>query len=144
MGHGAGTVNRKAGGPDPTSAMRAQRRNRGALAALSGEMAEDSVARHLTAKGCTILARRWRSAGGEIDLICRDGDAVVFVEVKQAASHAEAAMRLGRSQMDRICAAACAYCTDLPDGQLTCMRFDVALVDGAGRVEILETAFAEA
>ena len=65
MGHGAGMLKRKAGGPEPTSTTRAQRRSRGVLAALSGEMAEDSVARHLAAKGRTVLARRWRSAGGD-------------------------------------------------------------------------------
>lgn len=120
------------------------RANRGRLACLSGAMAEESVARHLEVAGMRVVARRWRGQAGEIDLILRDGACVVFVEVKQAASHAEAASRLGRRQMDRICAAACEYAAGLSDGMMTEMRFDVALVDAQGRVEILQNAFAEA
>lgn len=120
------------------------RRARGRIANLSGAMAEDAVARQMLAMGLAVEARRWRGPAGEIDMICRDGDCLVFVEVKQAASHAEAAQRLQRPQMDRICAAACDYCASQPDGLLTEMRFDVALVDAAGRVEILPNAFGEA
>lgn len=120
------------------------RRTRGRLAQLSGVLAEDTVARHLEALGLTVLARRWRGTVGEIDLICRDGDCLVFVEVKQAATHADAAQRLGRNQMDRICAAACEYCVAKAGGMDREMRFDVALVDALGRVELLINAFAEA
>jgi len=119
------------------------RRERGRRACLSGAMAEQAVARRLRAKGFEILAERWRGAAGEIDLICRDGDCVIFVEVKQAATHEEAASRLGAGQQGRICRAACDYCERLPLGQLTEMRFDVALVDGQGRVAILENAFGD-
>lgn len=120
------------------------RHMRGRLAQLSGVLAEDMVARHLEALGLTVLARRWRGTVGEIDLICRDGDCLVFVEVKQAATHADAAQRLGRNQMDRICAAACEYCVAKAGGMDREMRFDVALVDALGRVELLINAFAEA
>ncbi|MCF3973455.1 YraN family protein [Paracoccus salsus] len=106
-------------------------------------MAEEAVARHVEARGLRVLARRWRGAAGEIDLVCRDGACIVFIEVKQAGSHDAAALRLMRPQMDRICAAACEYCAALPDGLLTEMRFDVALVDSVGRVDILQNAFAE-
>jgi putative endonuclease len=44
--------------------------------------------------------------------------------------------------MARICTAASEYLAQEPLGQLTPVRFDVALVDGAGRIEILENAFA--
>lgn len=120
------------------------RRMRGRLAQLSGLLAEDVVARHLEAAGLRVLVRRWRGTAGEIDLICGDGDCLVFVEVKQAATHADAAQRLGRNQMDRICAAACEYCATKPDGLDREMRFDVALVDALGRVDLLVNAFAEA
>lgn len=116
---------------------------RGQLAALSGAMAEDTVARQLQAGGLRIVARRWRGKAGEIDLICRDGDCVVFVEVKQSATHAQAAQRLGAAQQARLCNAACEYVGGLPTGQLTEMRFDVALVDALGRVEMLQNAFGE-
>lgn len=116
--------------------------SRGATAHLSGLAAEDAVARHYGRQGRSIAARRWRSFAGEIDLVVRDGAEVIFVEVKKAASHAEAALRLGRRQMDRLCAAAQLFLEGEPAGQLTPMRFDVALVDSRGRIEVVENAFA--
>lgn len=114
------------------------------MANRGGALAEDAVARLLVRAGATVLARRWRGTAGEIDLVCRIGSCVVFVEVKSARHHAEAAGRLDRRQMDRICRTACEFCAKLPSGQATEMRFDVALVDGMGRVELLENAFCEA
>lgn len=122
----------------------APRQARGRLANLSGAMAEDAALRRLEASGVRILARRWRGACGEIDLVGQDGNCVVFVEVKQGRTMSEAALRLGRRQMDRICAAASEYCMGLAAGMSTEMRFDVALVDATGRVEVLANAFAEA
>lgn len=122
----------------------AARRSRGRLAHLSGTLAEDSVARILEGRGMTILARRWRGKAGEIDLICRTGSCLVFVEVKQSATHGEAAQRLGAAQQGRIMRAALEYCDKEGHAPLPEMRFDAALVDGQGRVEILERAFEEA
>lgn len=92
--------------------------------------------------GRDICARRWRGSEGEIDLIARDGDGVIFIEVKQSRTHAEAAEHLTRRQMDRIYGAASEFLAGEPKGQLTEVRFDVALVDSVGRIEILENAFA--
>jgi putative endonuclease len=47
-----------------------------------GHWGEKLAALHLEADGLTILARNWRCRGGEIDLVARDGETVVFVEVK--------------------------------------------------------------
>lgn len=120
-----------------------RRRERGRLACLSGAMAEQAVARRLREDGIEILAERWRGKAGEIDLICRQGDCMIFVEVKQAETHDDAATRLSAAQQARICRAACEYCETLPLGQLTEMRFDAALVDRRGRVAILENAFGD-
>jgi putative endonuclease len=49
---------------------------------LLGERGERLAARHLKRQGMRILLRRYRSEQGEIDLIARDGDTLVFVEVK--------------------------------------------------------------
>jgi putative endonuclease len=113
----------------------------GAVSYHSGLAAEAAVAEHYTRSGRPICARRWRGAGGEIDLIARDGAQVIFIEVKQSASHAEAALHLSPRQMARIAASAADFLSGEPDGQLTPARFDVALVDGQGRIEILENAF---
>ena len=47
-----------------------------------GAYGERLAARHLEEHGLRILARNWRCADGEVDLILRDGDDVVFCEVK--------------------------------------------------------------
>ena len=92
--------------------------------------------------GRLVVERRWRGISGEIDLIARDGDAVIFIEVKQSKTHALAAEHLSERQMQRICLAASEYLGGEPDGLNTSSRFDVALVDGVGRIEIMENAFA--
>ncbi|MGR3591873.1 MAG: YraN family protein [Limimaricola soesokkakensis] len=114
---------------------------RGSRARLSGLAAEDSVARHYARSGRAVLARRWRGPGGEIDLIVREGARLVFVEVKASRSFDAATAQLGRRQMERICRSAEAYCGEMPDGALTEMRFDLALVDGQGEVRVIENAF---
>ena len=107
----------------------------------AGLAAEDVVARSYAARGCAEAARRWRGKGGEIDLIVRDGDSVVFVEVKKSRTHAQAVQRVTRRQMDRICMAASEFVGGEPRGSLTPMRFDVATVDGAGHVTVVPNAF---
>ncbi|MCX7888374.1 MAG: YraN family protein [Rhodobacteraceae bacterium] len=113
----------------------------GSLAWRSGLAAEDSVLRHYEGTGRRIAARRWRGSAGEIDLVAEEGDGLVFVEVKSADSHDRAAERLSRGQMARIYAAAAEFLSGRPAGQATPVRFDVALVDSAGRIEVREAAF---
>lgn len=114
----------------------------GARSHHAGHAAEAAVARHYERRGRTIAAARWRSAAGEIDLIARDGAEVIFIEVKQSRSHAEAAEHLSPRQMARIAASAAVFLAGEPMGQDTPSRFDVALVDGTGRIEVVENAFA--
>lgn len=110
----------------------------------AGAAAEDIVARAYDRNGQAIAHRRWRARSGEIDLIARNGAQVIFIEVKKSRSFAEAACRLGRRQMDRICAAATEFLAGEPAGQLTDIRFDLALVDQRGAVQVIENAFGEA
>jgi putative endonuclease len=109
-----------------------------------GLAAEEIVARDYAARAHRVAARRWRGKSGEIDLVMRDGETVVFVEVKKSATFAVAAQRLGRRQMDRICASAGEFLAGEPRGQLTDVRFDLALVDRRGAVNVIENAFMEA
>ncbi len=114
----------------------------GLVSYRAGLAAEEAVARHYADAGRVMAASRWRGVSGEIDLIVRDGSAIVFVEVKKAATHAEAALRLTSRQMARIYASASEFLAGEPAGQATESRFDVALVDSYGRIEVLENAFA--
>lgn len=47
-----------------------------------GVAAELLAERYLTARGLIVEARNYRVRGGEIDLVCRDGESLVFVEVR--------------------------------------------------------------
>lgn len=117
---------------------------RGRTSYLAGLSAEDSVARDYQMRGYTVERRRWRGTGGEIDLITRNDEGLVFVEVKKARDFTRAAERICRRQMTRICQAAQQFMAGEPGGLLTNVRFDVALVDSAGRCRIIENAFGEA
>ncbi len=110
----------------------------------AGRVAEDLVANDYARRNHGIAARRWRGKSGEIDLIMRQGETVVFVEVKKSRNFATAATRLGRRQMDRICASAGEFLSGEPRGQLTDVRFDLAMVNGAGAIQVIENAFMEA
>ncbi|MEE4119568.1 MAG: YraN family protein [Paracoccaceae bacterium] len=135
-----GRRSRRADQADARAALGGKRR-RGERAHLGGAAAEDSVARHYARCGREVTERRWRGTSGEIDLVTRDGDGLIFVEVKRARTLSEAACRLTERQIARIVSAASEYLGRMPLGQLTPVRFDLALVDGAGRVEVVENAF---
>lgn len=47
-----------------------------------GRYGEDRAVRHLTGLGMVVLDRNWRCEFGEVDLVLRDGDVLVFCEVK--------------------------------------------------------------
>lgn len=104
----------------------------------AGLSAEGSVAAHYTKQGFPIIAERWKGSGGEIDLIARDGDGLIFVEVKKSRNFTRAAERLSRAQFERIWATASEFLADQPNGQNTDVRLDLALVDSIGRIEVIE------
>ncbi|MEL6206622.1 MAG: YraN family protein [Pseudomonadota bacterium] len=113
---------------------------KGLRAHLSGFCAEDMVERHYVGAGHGVVARRWRAQSGEIDLIASDGDALVFVEVKYAPSFDRAAESLQDRQIARLLNAAREFLATAPKGELTDVRFDLALVNGIGRVQVVENA----
>lgn len=119
------------------------RRDRGRRSCLAGAAAEDAVQRHYERAGFALRARRWRCAAGEIDLVFSDGAAIIFVEVKQAATHDLAAQALVPVQVRRILAAGEAFVGGEPAGALTDRRYDLATVDGQGRIQVIEQAFFE-
>lgn len=108
---------------------------------LAGQSAEYTVAHWYQRHGGRVDEARWRGKGGEIDMIVQDGDDLVFVEVKKSRNFHRAAQSLSRRQMNRIVVAAGEYLDTQPLGSLTPSRFDVALVDDAGRIEVLKNAF---
>jgi putative endonuclease len=116
-------------------------RDRGRMNYHAGLSAEDCVAEKYRQRGCEVAQHRWRGASGEIDLVINDAAEVIFVEVKKSSDFARAAQSLSARQMRRIYASAEEYLAGEPKGSLTPARFDVALIDGCGAIEIIENAF---
>jgi len=107
----------------------------------AGLAAEDAVETHYVRTGYAISDRRWRGAGGEIDLVARNGEDLIFVEVKKSRDFARAAEQLSQRQMMRIYNTASEFLAGEPNGQDTNVRFDVALMDGTGHIQVIENAF---
>ena len=76
------------------------------VAELSGRAAENRAAAWLEGQGWRILDRRRKTRRGEIDLIARDGDAVVFVEVKWRRSAGQLDLAIDEYRLRRVAAAA--------------------------------------
>jgi putative endonuclease len=104
------------------------RRERGRAARRRGRVAEAVAAGLLRLKGFRVLARDLRSVLGEIDIIARRGDLLIFVEVKSRANHAEAAEALSADQRRRIARAASLFLRRRPDLAGLPQRFDAVLV----------------
>jgi len=87
----------------------------------------------MRAKGYQILATRYKAQGGEIDLVCRQGDLLVFLEVKYRASLDDALWSITPRNQQRIVAAASHYIANQPDDSINSYRFDVmAFAKGSG------------
>lgn len=115
----------------------------GRMSYYAGLSAEGSVIRAYESRGYRLDTQRWRGQGGEIDLVLRKGKMIVFVEVKKSRSFENAALRISAHQKWRIFATAQEFVASEPDGLLTEMRFDVALMNATGAVQILENALSE-
>lgn len=106
-----------------------------------GLAAEARAATLLCARGFHILARRVRTKAGEIDLVARQDDLLVFCEVKLRVDIASAAHALLPRQRRRIVAAAEAFLADHPELSALHMRFDAILLARSGAAEHLPGAF---
>jgi putative endonuclease len=93
-----------------------------------GLSAESRAAAFLIAKGYRILARRFRSPLGEIDIVAGRRRTLVFVEVKARATLDDAAEAVVPRQRQRIVGAAQAWLASHPHDADCDMRFDVVLV----------------
>ncbi len=102
--------------------------------------------RELQRRGYAILARRYRTRFGEIDIVAQDGDVVVFVEVKarRTARYGSAAECIPTWKQRRIAAMALDYLAWCGRLNEPC-RFDVVAIDGLGAsqvdVRVIQNAF---
>jgi putative endonuclease len=94
----------------------------------TGISAESRAAAWLMAKGYRILAKRFRTPYGEIDLVARRRNLIAFVEVKARASLDEAAYAVTPRQQQRIVNAAEAWLMAHPEHAEFELRFDAMLI----------------
>lgn len=74
-----------------------------------GDVGEDAALAHLVAAGYQLIERNWRCRLGEIDLIMRDGDQLVFVEVRTRQSTTNPAESIGPTKQQRLITLAYTY-----------------------------------
>jgi putative endonuclease len=111
-----------------------------------GARAEQLAADELERRGCRVIDRNYRYRGGELDLVARDGDTLVFVEVRarRSAEFGAPYETIGREKQRRVARAAEHW---LVTHGLTraFARFDVVSVllpaDGSPQLEIITNAF---
>ena len=95
-----------------------------------GWLAEELCAVVLRLKGYRVLARRWRTAAGEIDIVARRGRVLAFIEVKARRDGATAAEAISARQRRRVVQAAQAFAARHPAAAGLDWRFDAMLVAG--------------
>lgn len=108
-----------------------------------GREGEDAAARHLEAHGAVVLARNYRARGGEIDLVARHGETLLFVEVKRRRSAARGAPAEAVTPLKRrrIVAAARRFLAET-EGFARLVRFDVVAVQDEPRsIDWIQGAF---
>lgn len=119
---------------------------KGKLEALAfGQSSEKRAARFLVKHGYRIVEKNYRCLYGEIDLIARDGDTLVFCEVKARKSKTFGTPLEGvtKSKVEKIRKTAEHYLAKNGLTSVDC-RFDVVAIDGAGEkatIEVVKNAF---
>ncbi|HTI29238.1 MAG TPA: YraN family protein [Methylomirabilota bacterium] len=103
-----------------------------------GERAEAAVAEWLTTRGWTVVARRWRCAAGELDIVAFDGtQTLVAIEVKlrQTGRAGQPLETIGARRLGRLRSALGRFVADAPTPHVSGLRIDLVEVrpDGVGQ-----------
>ena len=110
---------------------------------IDGQRAESVAEQYLSRQGLTFIERNFRARGGEIDLVMRAKDTLVFVEVRFRAGtgYGSPAESVNAAKRKRLIRAAATYLsTRQVDPKLAC-RFDVVGVSSGDDIEWIEDAF---
>ena len=98
----------------------------------AGDSFEQRACAELEDAGLRLLTRNYTTRHGELDLVMRDGDTVVFVEVRyrKSASHGDAATSVTLSKQGKLISAAQHWLAAHPQHARRACRFDVVTYDG--------------
>jgi len=99
----------------------------------TGRLGEDLAEKFLASRGMRVLDRNYRTQHGELDLVCKAGDTLVFVEVKtrKAGSRAAPHQALTQAKRTRLARAAAQYLSATGNWDAPC-RFDLVEVVAPG------------
>ncbi len=114
---------------------------RGQSSYALGVAAESRARQLLESKNYSILAQRYKTKAGEIDLIARRGDHLAFVEVKQRKTQDEAAYSIAPRQQARIALAAEVFLGEHAALAQCTASFDVVLISPNQGCAHIEQAF---
>ena len=108
---------------------------------MRGTAAERDAASLLTSAGYQIVERNFRCKAGELDIVARDGDVLVFVEVRSRSDgeHGDAEEMIGRAKQRRVARVARCYLAVAAPAFEQC-RFDVVAITG-GEAILIKDAF---
>ena len=107
---------------------------KGNRASEAGRRGENAALEHLESQGLTLLCRNFRRPFGEIDLIMREGNSIVFIEVRvrHHPAFGDGLTSITRSKRRRLWRTAAAYLQARPDLAAQPSRFDVVSVTADG------------
>lgn len=109
---------------------------------LKGRSGEDKASSYLKKKGFKIIERNFRWYGNEIDIIARDKESIVFIEVKSstAKDFEHPLMWISNWKKKNIIKASTGYIVSHKLDQLS-VRFDVVTIESDGRINHVMDAF---
>lgn len=112
-----------------------------------GESGENLAVSELTSRGYAIVARRYRTRYGEIDIIANDREALVFVEVrrKSGEGYGAAVESITPDKRRRVVRMAVEYLARYDLYDKCPVRFDVVAIDdqpdGTSKITVIQAAF---
>lgn len=110
---------------------------------LRGQRAEQTACQYLNRNGLVLVTRNYHCRCGEIDLIMRDGESLVFVEVRYRRSNhfGSSAETVDFRKRKKLIHTAQHYLQTHPQEQKRPARFDVIAMEGSNQIEWIRCAF---
>lgn len=109
-----------------------------------GKAGEEKAGLYLESKGYSIIERNYRATGGEIDIIARKDNVLVFIEVKawSKIGWEEAGYALNKMKENRIKRVSQIYLKNNVSEEIK-FRYDVIFLEGDNNIRHLENIFSE-
>jgi len=108
---------------------------------MRGHVSEYCAALYLLLRGYRVIAMRYKTKSGEIDIIARKGDLVAFIEVKARRATTDAVFAVDVASQHRIRNASLGWLARQRDAARLSLRYDIVAVSPWGRSRHFPDAF---